>query len=84
MFADDTNFFIQGENDLNIVLKKLTIWLKTNKLSLNIQKTHTMTFSNTHSIRTRHNKIYIDGTEIDIVNYTNFQGIVILQQTKLE
>ena len=83
MFADDTNFFIQGENlekmenDLNIELKKLTIWLKTNKLSLNIQKTHTMTFSNTHRIRTRHNKIYIDGTEIGAVNYTNFLGIVI-------
>ena len=44
MFADDTNFFIQGENwekmenDLNIELKKLTIWLKTNKLPLNIKK----------------------------------------------
>ena len=42
MSADDTNFFIQGENlekmenDLNIELEKLTIWLKTNKLSLNI------------------------------------------------
>ena len=65
------------ENDLNIELKKLKIWLKTNKLSLNIQKTHTMTFTNTHSIRTRHNKIHIDGTEIGTVNYTNFLGIVI-------
>ena len=36
-----------------------------------------MTFSNTHSIRTRHNKIYIDRIEIGTVNYTNFLGIVI-------
>ena len=55
----------KNKKDLNIEFKKLTMGLKTNKLSLNIQKTHTMTFSNTHSIRTRHNKIYIDGTEID-------------------
>ena len=51
MFADDTNFFIQGEkmeNYLNIELKKLTIWLKTNKLSLNKKKPLL-------SIRTRHN-----------------------------
>ena len=62
--ADDTNFFIQVENlekmenYLIIELKKITIGLKTNTFSLHI-KTHTMTFSNTHSIRTRHNKIYI-------------------------
>ena len=55
----------KNKKDLNIEFKKLTMGLKTNKLSLNIQKTHTMTFSNTHSIKTRHNKIYIDGTEID-------------------
>ena len=36
-----------------------------------------MTFSNTHSIRTRHNKIYIDGTEIDSVNKKKILGIVI-------
>ena len=36
-----------------------------------------MTFSNTHSIRTRHYKIYIDGTEIGTVKYTNFLGIII-------
>ena len=43
LYADDTNIFIQGkdlqkmEKDLNIEIKKLSVWLKTNKLSLNIQ-----------------------------------------------
>ena len=36
-----------------------------------------MTFSNTHSIRTRHNKIYIDGTKTDIVNYLKNLGRVV-------
>ena len=56
MFADDTSIFIQGnnihtmQNELNSEKKKC-LWLKMNKLSLNIQKTHTMTFSNMYSIR---------------------------------
>ena len=78
MFADDTNFFIQGENDFNIELKKPTVWLKTNTLSLNINKT----ISNTHSIRTKHNKIYIHGTEIDTVNKKN-KKFGIVMNTKL-
>ena len=46
MYADDTNIFIQGkdlkkmEKDLNTEIKKLSLWLKTNKLSLNIKKKH--------------------------------------------
>ena len=42
MYADDTNIFIQGkdfkkmEKDLNTEIKKLSLWLKINKLSLNI------------------------------------------------
>ena len=45
MYADDTKKIIQGkdlkkmEKDLNTEIKKLSLWLKTNKLSLNVKKT---------------------------------------------
>ena len=73
MFADDTSIFIQGnihemEIAMNSEIKRLSIWLKINKLSLNIKKTHTMTFSSKKSIRERKNDIYIDDIKIDTVN----------------
>ena len=53
LFADDLNLFI-SHNDIevlfNIVNSELTCianWIKANKLSLNIQKTNYMLFSNT-------------------------------------
>ena len=52
LFADDTNMFKNGK-DLKILqgiinkeLERVSIWLKVNKLSLNIKKTHFMLFSN--------------------------------------
>ena len=36
-----------------------------------------MTFSNNPSVRNRCNDIYIDGIEIDTVNYTQFLGVII-------
>ena len=78
MFADDTNLFIQGKDPNEMELKltneiaKLTNWLKANKLSLNINKTHTVNFSKSHNIRTRQNNIIIDGKAIETVNYTKF------------
>ena len=48
LFADDTNVFYSN-NDINILqevinkeLKKLSLWLEVNKLSLNVQKTFLM------------------------------------------
>ena len=46
MFADDSNIFIEGndiikiQNELNTEMMKISSWLKANKLSLNINKTH--------------------------------------------
>ena len=64
------------EYDLNIEIQKPTLWLKANKLSLNIKKTCTMTFSNIPSVRNRTNNIYIYGTQIDTVNHTQFLGVI--------
>ena len=65
------------EHDLNIEIQKLSLWLKANKLALNVKKTCTMTFSNIPNVRNRIKKIYIDGTQIDTVNHTQFIGVII-------
>jgi hypothetical protein len=50
LFADDSNIFIQGNNLLNMTsllneeLKKISFWIHTNKLSLNVEKTNYMLF----------------------------------------
>ena len=53
IFADDTSVFWQGTYYDNIIatlndgLKKISIWLKANKLTMNINKTHYMMFHRT-------------------------------------
>jgi len=82
LFADDTNVFITGSNllelanTLNMELKKLSSWLKINKLSLNIPKTHFMVFSNKH--KQAHNiNIEIDHEKVIECKNTTFLGILI-------
>ena len=50
LFADDTSVFLEGKEYthliemLNSELKKLTIWLNANKITVNVKKTHYMVF----------------------------------------
>ena len=50
LFADDSNMFITGKNPDDLVTKmnaeilKVVDWLKINKLSLNLKKTHFIIF----------------------------------------
>ena len=50
MFADDTSVFIKGQSYENVYkilnekLKKCDNWIKANKLTLNLKKTHFMIF----------------------------------------
>ena len=82
LFADDTNIFKIGNNlkemedELNSELSKISIWLRANKLSLNIGKTHFMLFSNK---KRRHYdlNIKIDETKIEEVKKTKFLGVII-------
>ena len=51
LFADDTNLFKSGteinvmERDINDELRNISVWLKVNKLSLNVDKTYYMILS---------------------------------------
>ena len=82
LFADDTNLFISGRNlnemvmELNNELTEISSWLKVNKLSLNIKKTHFMLFSSRRRTED-YQKICIDNNEIKEVEHTKFLGVYI-------
>jgi len=73
MFADDTNGFVTGKDlsimqrELNNELNLISDWLKANKLSLNVSKTHYMIFSGKKKVH-KDIKILIDGKDIEKVN----------------
>ena len=82
MYADDTTIYFNLEDfdpynlerDINNELEKITLWLKMNKLSLNVQKTKLMIF---HSRQKQINElnISINGTDIERVESFNFLGL---------
>ena len=82
LFADDTNLFISGENSQKLYeaanndLNAIAEWLKVNRLSLNVKKTHYMVFSNT-KITSANNELKIEGETISEVTKTKFLGVII-------
>ena len=82
-FADDTNLFLSHRdaytlsNTMNQELKNITTWLSTNKLSLNVNKTHFMIFKTKNRTFSQRMSITIDGQQIEQVKYTKFLGLFI-------
>ena len=82
LFGDDTSVFSEGTNYnkvfdiLNKELKRVNIWLKANKLTINTKKTHYMMFHRTR-IKGDHHLITIDGNPITYSNNTKFLGVII-------
>lgn len=82
IFADDTNVFLSGPNltelvkNINSELEKLVEWLQSNKLSLNIDKTHYMIFSLKKTKYTS-NDVLINGKVIKQVKMTKFLGVIL-------
>uniref|UniRef100_A0A3Q2ZQH6 Reverse transcriptase domain-containing protein n=1 Tax=Kryptolebias marmoratus TaxID=37003 RepID=A0A3Q2ZQH6_KRYMA len=81
LFADDTTFICLGE-DIEQMLEmmqtefvKIQTWFKVNKLSLNIDKTNYMIFSNKK--RTVNGTFKVDGIEICRVSEVKFLGVII-------
>ena len=76
LFADDTNLFNHGtylsviENAFNKALIDISKWLKVNKLSLNITKTHYMMFSRKKS--NHQLDLWIDNQKLDETSTTKF------------
>ena len=82
MFADDTSLFASGtdihviEDTINKELSNISTWLKVNRLSLNVKKTHFMMFTNKrYSIAKI--EIKIDNEPIEETTKTKFLGVII-------
>ena len=84
-FADDSNLFLNGKNlsvleeKLNSILINISEWLKVNKLSLNVKKTHVMIFTKKKFSEIEKPKINlkIDGIPLSEVETTKFLGVII-------
>ena len=80
LYAGDTNLFINGKNLMelqttsNSELAEISTWLKINKLSLNVKKTHHMIFTHKRKIQPSV-ALSIEGHPIDEVDNTNFLGV---------
>ena len=85
LFADDTSLFHTHEKfeslikETNQELTRISTWLATNKLVLNISKTNYMMFTSKGKSYNKNisNSIRIDGNKIQQVNKTKFLGIII-------
>ena len=81
LFADDSNVLLSHSdpniliNTLNIELDKLLQWIRANRLSINLQKTKCMLFSN--SIDNLPHNIKLDDTNIETVSSMKFLGLII-------
>ena len=84
LFADETSLIHTHDNfeylikETNEELIRISTWLATNKLVLNINKTNYMIFtSRGRSYNKNVTNIKIDGNNIQQVNKTKFLGIII-------
>ena len=82
LFADDTNIFCSNSdldilsNLLNSELSNVSKWFKSNKLSLNINKTNFIHFRKSHSHEAAC-RLFIDGSPLSEKQSTKFLGITI-------
>ena len=90
LFADDSNMFITGKNPDDLVTKmnaeilKVVDWLKINKLSLNLKKTHFIIFRKPRQKITLENELRIDNVKIEMKTHTKFLGVLVDQHLTFE
>ena len=83
LFADDTNLFLSHQdfkvlnNTMNQELKKVTLWLSANKLSLNVGKTNFMTFKSKNKNVLHKVTVNIADQNIKQVDHTKLLGAYI-------
>ena len=84
LFADDTNFNISHENyenlttDLNSELVKVHDWTVTNRLTINVNKTELMLFTNRdRDVNRNSEQILLNGSHVKFVNHARFLGVII-------
>ena len=86
MYADDTTLYCNINQytvnlDINSELNKISAWLASNKLSLNVKKTKFMVF-HTAQRKIIYPKLIINNVEIEMVRQFNFLGIILSSTLK--
>ena len=82
LFADDTNIFYQSSNldslqsTVNKELKKLSIWLNSNRLALNISKTNFVIFASKNKPLTNVT-LLLNKKAIEQKDYVKYLGVLI-------
>lgn len=81
-YADDTNVFYDDYSIDNLIqnlkddLQKIIVWLNTNKLSFNLEKTNYMLFKTTHiTLLNSSHSIFINNTIIPRVEEVKYLGL---------
>ena len=83
LFADDSNLFAEGSNLKNLQdvvnseIPTLVNWLQSNRLSLNIKKTHVMVFGRLSEEAKKQVAVNINGQILDVVVNTKFLGLML-------
>ena len=83
LFADDTSLFFSHRdpvylvNMINQELEKFSIWLRTNRLSLNLDKTKFMIFKPRQKLLELDVKLLLNDREIDQVEKIVFLGVIL-------
>jgi hypothetical protein len=82
LYADDTTLSVSGDsydelsNVCNVELEKINEWMISNRLSLNVEKTYSMLFSNRLQ-NLNNNPIIFNGKEVAFCSDYKFLGIQI-------
>ena len=82
LYADDTNFSLTDSNydamvpTLNAELSKVYDWTVANRLTINVNKTELLLFSN-RTTNHNDNQIILNGNSIGYVNHAKFLGVII-------
>ena len=82
--------FVSGRNPDDLVqimneeMIKVVDWLKTNKLSLNLKKTHFVLFRKKRGQIALNNDLIIDNVVINRTNHTKFLGVMVEQHLTFE
>ena len=83
LFADDSNMFLSGNDPnelirtMNIESEKVIDWLRINKLSLNLKKTHFIIFRRQRAKVKLNEELVIDNVKIKMKDSTKFLGVLI-------
>ena len=83
LFADDTNVFLSHKdadclaNILSTELNKLSIWLRANKLLLNLEKTKFMLFKPSQKRTSHEIQLLINDYKLDQVKETVFLEVIL-------